>query len=122
MKVCLSPCLPPVSVLCQTACPGMQSAACFLLPLSDIALQRYFLTASMLDRCPAAKWHLNTFKQKQKKTPTYKLIEKIGTLCLVGHIYVVTSSLALNLGSLENLFISLSDDVPFVRIGHFWDD
>lgn len=120
MKVRLSLCLPPVSVFCQTACPGMQSAACFLLPLSDLALQHYFLTASMLDRCPAAKWHLNTFKQQQK-TPC-KLIEKTGTLYLVGHIYVVTLSLALNLGSLENLFISLSDNVPFVRIVHFWDD
>lgn len=53
-----------------------------------------------------------------------KLIKKIETLCLVDLISVVTSSLALNLASLESLFISLSreSDVPFVRIIHLLDE
>lgn len=39
----------PVSVLCWTACPGMQNAACFLLALSDLAPQHCFLAASIID-------------------------------------------------------------------------
>lgn len=43
-------------------------------------------------------------------------------VCLLDHISVVTSSLTLNLISLESLFISLSIDVPFVGILHLGDD
>lgn len=50
-----------------------------------------------------------------------KLSKKFGTLCLLDPISVVTSSLAVNLVSLEGLFISLSNKDPFVKIMHFFN-
>lgn len=48
--------------------------------------------------------------------------KKFGTSRLVAHISVVTSSSAPNLLWLESLFVPLSNDIPFVRMMHLWDD
>lgn len=73
MKVCQSVCLPPVSALCRTACPGMQNAACFSLQLSDVApLCIIFSQRPCRPDALAAKWHLRArilvhFHSREKK-------------------------------------------------------
>lgn len=63
MKVCQSVCLPPVSALCRTACPGMQNAACFSL-LSDVApLCIIFSQRPCRTDALAAKWHPHAFSR-----------------------------------------------------------
>lgn len=49
-----------VCALCPlwAAFPGMQSAACFLLNVSDLACQRCFLAAFIINGGSGAKWHL----------------------------------------------------------------
>lgn len=50
------------------------------------------------------------------------LSDKCGTFCSADNVSVVNLSSAVNLASLESSFVSLSNHVPFVAIGHSWHE
>lgn len=65
---------------------------------------------------------INGVKQGLQELQSPRKLLKNWNLRLVGHISVVTLSVALNLVSLKSLCISLSNDVPFVTIMHLCGD
>lgn len=58
----------------------------------------------------------------QKMPEKFIYTKQVRYLCLVNHISVGTLSLAFNLVSLGSYFISLSNDVSFVRMMHLLDE